>query len=74
MSVICGASPCPLILSSSCVFYEGEELIYIDVQTNDSLQVVLQKINQAFVNSGIGFIFNNGLVQTSLSSPVEITP
>ena len=72
MSVICGAEPCPLLLSSSCVFYEGEDLLYIGVQTNDNLQLVIQKINQAFINSGIGYIFNNGIVQTSLSSPVQL--
>ena len=72
MSAICGASPCPLLLSSSCVFYEGEDLLYIGVQTNDNLQLVIQKINQAFINSGIGYIFNNGLVQTSLSAPVQL--
>ena len=72
MSAICGANPCPLLLSSSCVFYEGEDLLYIGVQTNDNLQLVIQKINQAFINSGIGYIFNNGLVQTSLSAPVQL--
>lgn len=72
MSTICGASPCPLLLSSSCVFYEGEDLLYIGVQTNDNLQLVIQKINQAFVNSGIGYIFNNGIVQTALNQPVQL--
>ena len=47
MSAICGAEPCPLLLSSSCVFYQGEDLLYIGVQTNDNLQLVIQKINQA---------------------------
>ena len=72
MSVICGSEPCPLLLSSSCVFYQGEDLLYIGVQTNDNLQLVIQKINQAFINSGIGYIFNNGIVQTTLSSPVQL--
>ena len=47
-------------------------MLYIGVQTNDNLQLVIQKINQAFINSGIGYIFNNGIVQTSLSSLVQL--
>jgi hypothetical protein len=72
MSVICGAEPCPLLLSSSCVFYEGENLLYIGVNTNDSLQTALQKINQAFTNAQMGYIFNNGLIQSGLSQPVQL--
>jgi hypothetical protein len=72
MSVICGAEPCPLLLSSSCVFYEGENLLYIGVNTNDSLQTALQKINQAFTNAQMGYIFNNGLIQLGLSQPVQL--
>ena len=72
MSVICGAEPCPLLLSSTCVFYEGENLLYIGVNTNDSLQTALQKINQAFTNAQMGYIFNNGLIQPGLSQPVQL--
>jgi hypothetical protein len=72
MSIICGPEPCPLLLSSSCVFYEGENLIYIGVNTNDSFQTALQKINQAFTNAQMGYIFNNGLIQSGLSQPVQL--
>ncbi len=72
MSVICGAEPCPLLLSSSCVFYEGENLLYIGVNTNDSFQTALQQINQAFQNAQMGYIFNNGLIQSALSQPVQL--
>jgi hypothetical protein len=72
MSVLCGSEPCPLLLSSSCVFYEGENLLYIGVNTNDSFQTALQKINQAFTNAQMGYIFNNGLVQSGLSQPVQL--
>jgi hypothetical protein len=72
MSVICGSEPCPLLLSSTCVFYEGENLLYIGVNTNDSLQTALQKINQAFTNAQMGYIFNNGLIQSGLSQPVQL--
>jgi hypothetical protein len=72
MSVLCGSEPCPLLLSSSCVFYEGENLLYIRVNTNDSFQTALQKINQAFTNAQMGYIFNNGLIQSELSQPVQL--
>ena len=72
MSVICGSEPCPLLLSSSCVFYEGENLLYIGVNTNDSFQTALQQINQAFQNAQMGYIFNNGLIQSALSQPVQL--
>ena len=45
MNVTCSASPCPVILNSSCVFYEGASLIYTGVNTNDNLQTVLEKLN-----------------------------
>lgn len=50
MNVSCSAksNACPLLLSSACVFYEGENLIYIDVNMNDSLQTALEKLNVAF--------------------------
>lgn len=48
---------CPLILDSKCVIYEGENLLYIGVNTNDNLRVSLQKINDTIANlvlSGAG--------------------
>jgi len=45
MNVTCSASPCPVILNSTCVFYEGANLIFTGINTNDNLQTVLQKLN-----------------------------
>jgi hypothetical protein len=46
MNVTCSASPCPVILSSSCVFYEGANLIYTGINMNDNLQTALQKLDE----------------------------
>lgn len=70
--VYCGAEPCPLILNATCVFYRGQDLLYLGVNTNDNLQIVIEKINQAFQNSGIGYAFNNGVVQTAPNQPVQL--
>lgn len=45
MNVTCSATPCPVILNSTCVFYEGANLIFTGINTNDNLQTVLQKLN-----------------------------
>ena len=70
--VYCGAEPCPLILNATCVFYRGQDLLYLGVNTNDNLQIVIEKINQAFQNTGIGYAFNNGVVQTAPNQPVQL--
>lgn len=41
----CTDEPCPAIINSKCVTYAGETLTSIGVNTNDSLQTVIQKIN-----------------------------
>lgn len=43
--VICAANPCPVILNATCVFYEGPNLIYSGVNTNDSLQTIIEKFD-----------------------------
>ena len=68
----CGSEPCPLFLNSTCVFYTGESLLYIGVQTNDNLEIVIEKINQAFQNAGIGYAFTNGLIQPTPFQPVQL--
>ena len=72
MNVSCTASPCPTILNSTCVFYEGGNLIYTGILTNDNLQTALEKIDQKFQDAGLGYIFDNGLVQTTPGAPVEL--
>ena len=70
--VYCGSEPCPLFLNSTCVFYTGESLLYIGVQTNDTLEAIIVKINQAFQNTGIGYAFTNGVIQPTPSQPVQL--
>lgn len=41
---------CPVILDSKCVIYEGENLLYIGVNTNDNFRTALQNINTVIGN------------------------
>ena len=46
MNVFCQSKkPCPLLLDSTCVIYEGGNLVYTGISTNDSLSVALEKID-----------------------------
>lgn len=47
MNPYCEAKPCPIILSTSCVFYEGGNLICTGINKNDTLEMALIKIDQA---------------------------
>src|SRR6478736_5525597 len=55
-TALCLSGGCQILLSSMCVIYEGETLPYIEGNTNDSLQVLLQKIDEKFstITSGGG--------------------
>ncbi len=44
MAIVCAPNPCPIILNSTCVFYTGANLIYTGINTNDSIQLALEKI------------------------------
>lgn len=70
--VYCGSEPCPLFLNSTCVFYTGQDLLYIGVTNNDTLQTIIEKINQAFQNAGVGYAFTNGLIQPTPFQPVQL--
>jgi hypothetical protein len=72
MIVGCKANPCPIILSSTCVFYEGANLIYTGINTNDNLQTALEKIDAKFQDASIGYIFDNGIIQLSPGQPVKL--
>ncbi len=52
MNVTCSTQPCPIILDSTCVFYEGPNLIYSGINTNDSIQTALEKIDAA-IQTGV---------------------
>lgn len=69
MNVLCSAKACPVILSSSCVFYEGENLIYSGINTNDNLQIALQKLDEAIGSD----VFNISVV-APLQSTGGVTP
>lgn len=43
--VTCPPAHCKTILSSACVFYEGPTLLNTGINTNDSVEVVIQKID-----------------------------
>jgi len=53
--VTCPPAGCKTILSSACVFYEGPALMTTGVNTNDSVEVIIQKIDEYLtINSGGG--------------------
>ena len=68
----CQSAPCPVVLDSVCVFYEGANLIYTGINTNDTLQLALQKIDAKFADASIGYIFNNGIIQVAPGDPVQL--
>lgn len=72
MSVGCTAAPCPVVLDSTCVFYSGGNLIYTGINTNDNLQTALIKINNKFKDAGLGYVFQNGIVQSAPGQPVKL--
>ena len=72
MDVLCTADMCPVILNSTCVFYEGNTLTYTGITTNDSLQTALQKIDAKFGDAMVGYIFTNGVSQPFAGAPVGL--
>jgi hypothetical protein len=72
MDISCAAIPCPVILNATCVFYEGNTLVYTGINSGDNLQTALQKIDAKFEDAGLGYVFVNGLIQTAPGVPVEL--
>ena len=72
MEINCSVEPCPVILNATCVFYEGGNLVYTGINTNDSVQTALQKIDAKFGDAAIGYIFQNGVIQPGTGLPVEL--
>ena len=72
MDIRCSAEPCPIILNATCVFYAGENLVYTGIVTNDNLQTALQKIDAKFHDAGLGYIFNNGIIQYTPGDYVQL--
>lgn len=46
MNIHCHTPPCEVILNSTCVFYEGPNLIWAGINTNDTLQVAIEKLDE----------------------------
>lgn len=72
MNVLCSAEPCPIILNATCVRYEGSNLIYTGIVTNDNLQTALEKIDSAFQAGSIGYGFENGITKSFPSNIVRL--
>ena len=53
MNVTCSATPCPVILDSTCVFYEGPNLICSGINTNDNLETIIEKLDAAVCGAGL---------------------
>ena len=67
----CTTDKCPQILDSSCVFYEGASLIFSGINTNDSVETVIQKLNLK-LESFPGINLNNYYKKTETYSQTEI--
>jgi len=72
MDTSCAAIPCPVILNATCVFYEGNNLVYTGINSGDNLQTALQKIDAKFEDAGLGYVFVNGIIQTAPGVPVGL--
>jgi hypothetical protein len=72
MDVTCSAVPCPVILSATCVFYQGANLVYTGINNNDNLEIALQKIDAKFQDAGLGYLFQNGIIQLGPGLPVGL--
>ena len=54
MNLSCSNTGCPINLSSECVFYEGAAIPDVNINTNDDLQTVIQKLAEAIEGGGGG--------------------
>jgi hypothetical protein len=66
----CTDNGCSIILNSKCVFYESSTLPVLGINTNDSLQVALQKIEA--VISGIGSSVNWGDIGGDIEDQTDL--
>ena len=72
----CTTDKCPQILDSSCVFYEGASLIFSGINTNDSVEVVIQKLNlklESIPGINLDNYFNKQEINNFLSSKADIS-
>ena len=72
----CTTDKCPQILDSSCVFYEGTSLIFSGINTNDSVEVVIQKLNlklESIPGINLDNYYNKQDINNFLSSKADIS-
>lgn len=67
----CLANPCPVLLSSICVFYKGPNLTYTGIVTNDNLQTALEKIDSTMQNISSGSGTQNYLAKWGSTSTLS---
>ena len=72
----CTTDKCPQILDSSCVFYEGASLILSGINTNDSVETAIQKLNlklELIPRINLDNYFNKQEINNFLSSKADIS-
>jgi len=53
MCIDCLPNPCPINLNASCVFYQGANLPYTGILTNDNYEKITQKLEAILQNIGV---------------------
>ncbi len=66
----CTTDKCPQILDSSCVFYEGPTLLFSGINTNDSVETVIQKLNLKLESIPV-FNSNNYYNKTDINNIIK---
>lgn len=81
MNIVCPPNTCPILLNSKCVFYEGGNLVFLGINTNDNFELVIQKLNnkiQDVVTGDVDFVsiqgdpYNNVLLAQALNEKASV--
>ena len=76
MNVLCNNEECSILLNSKCVFYEGEALSPSGINTNDTIETAIQKLNDALGSGGgasIQFQYNGINLGSNNATTVNFT-